>query len=150
MIEFASTLIITVGSVLLFVYWFHYTCRMILSAKTTRDYACEVASANQLCFLEVRARLQQGASDLDRLRHSLDRDYAVLAYLLKHAASPFAGQSALETTMLGINYRAMRMWYEVTRGLSPQSARQALNEMSMVVAHFANLMGERAVAGSAA
>src|SRR5690242_21902222 len=88
MIELAATIIITASSALLFVYWFRYTCLLILSAKTTRDYAGEVATANQLSFLEVQAELREGAAsaDLDRLHASLERDYAVVSYLLKHAA----------------------------------------------------------------
>ena len=44
MIELVTTVIITVSSVLLFGYWFRYTCLLILSAKTTRDFAGEVAT----------------------------------------------------------------------------------------------------------
>ena len=33
---------------------------------------------------------------------------------------------------------------------SPTAARKALEEMSMVVAHFANAMGQQAAAGAAA
>ena len=54
MIELVTTVIITASSVLLFGYWFRYTCLLILSAKTTRDFAGQVAAANQLGFLEVQ------------------------------------------------------------------------------------------------
>src|SRR5689334_11081081 len=87
MTELIATVIITTSSVALFAYWFRYTCLLILSAKTTRDYAASVASANQLAFLQVQSVLRdRGAEDLDSLRDSLDRDYKVLTYLLKHAA----------------------------------------------------------------
>ena len=46
MFETATTILIIVGSMLLFGYWFRYTCLLILSAKTTRDYAGEVAAAS--------------------------------------------------------------------------------------------------------
>jgi len=151
MMEFVATVIIATSSVALFAYWFRYTCLLILSAKTTRDYAVSVATANQLGFLEVQAVLRDPiAADLDQLKDALDRDYRVLTYLLKHAANPSSGDAAIEKRMLEINYKLMGAWYSACRRFSPAAAYRALDEMSSVVAHFANSMGERAVAGAAA
>jgi hypothetical protein len=142
MIELAATVIITASSVLLFGYWFRYTCLLILSAKTTRDYAGEVATANQLGFLEVQSALHVAASaEFDRLQASLDRDYKLLTYLIHHAAGA-QGEASLEVRMLQLNYRLAGIWYRTSRRLSPAAARRALEEMSQVVAHFANAMGE--------
>jgi hypothetical protein len=52
--------------------------------------------------------------------------------------------------MLAIHYRLMGVWYAVGSHVSPTAARQALEEMSMVVAHFANSIGEAAASPSAA
>jgi hypothetical protein len=151
MMEFVATVIIASSSVALFAYWFRYTCLLILSARTTRDYAVSVATANQLGFLEVQAVLRDPiAADLDQLKDALDRDYKVLTYLLKHAANPSSGDAAIEKRMLEINYKLMGAWYSASRRFSPAAACRALDEMSSVVAHFANSMGERAVAGAAA
>jgi len=148
MIELLATTLITLSSVALFGYWFRYTCLLILSTKTAQDYAGQVAAANQLGFLEVRAQLQTNASNLDRLRDALDRDYAVLSGLLKKAGS--LEQSALEKRMLETNYRVMHAWYGVSRHFSAAAAARALDEMSQVVAHFANVMGESAACSAAA
>jgi hypothetical protein len=150
MLELVATGIITASSIFLFAYWFRYTCLLILSAKTTRDYAAEVAAANQLGFLEVQSQLCQNVPQLDRLRDSLDRDYSVLVYLLQHASNTSSGQEALEKRMLKINYRVVRAWYSVSRRFSPAAAARAIEEMSLVVAHFANSMGERSAASAAA
>jgi len=151
MTETLATIAIIASSMLLFGYWFRYTCLLILSARTARDYAGEVALANQLSFLEVQARLREpAASDLARLRDLLDRDYAVVRYLLKHASRPVQGESSLEAVMLGVNYRLMQAWYAMSRRVSTSAACRALDEMSMVVAHFANTMGERSAEFSAA
>lgn len=151
MIELMATVIITAGSVLLFGYWFRYTCLLILSARTTRDYAAQVATANQLNFPAVQSMLRDTAiADLDRLKDSLDRDYKVLTYLLKNSANPGTGEDAIEKHMLEIDYRMMRAWYSVSRQFSPAAAMRALDEMSVVVAHFANSMGERSAVGAAA
>jgi hypothetical protein len=150
MMELIATAVITASSVLLFAYWFRYTCLLILSARTTRDYAASVAQANQLGFLNVQARLQEGALDLDVLKTALDRDYEVVTYLLKHASNAVDGEDSMEKRMLEINYRLMNGLYSVSRKFSPTVAARAIEEMSQVVAHFANSMGERASAGAAA
>ena len=67
MIELISTVIITASSVLLFGYWFRYTCLLILSAKTARDFAGQVAAANQLGFLDVQNQLRGASVNLDSL-----------------------------------------------------------------------------------
>jgi hypothetical protein len=149
MIELVATVIITVSSVLLFGYWFRYTCLLILSAKTARDFAGEVATANQLGFPEVQSQLRGHVADLGRLCDALDRDYAVLSKLMQQAGSSSAEGSFIEERMLAINYNLTRAWYRVSRHVSAAAARQALEEMSMMVAHFANVMGEQA-AGAAA
>lgn len=146
MIELVTTLVITASSVLLFGYWFRYTCLLILSAKTAQDYARQVAHANQLSFLQAQSELTSGAPNLDRLRTQLDRDYAVLERLLKASS----GDSFIENRMLGINYHVMGMWYRLSSGFSVVAARRALEEMSMVVAHMANAVGENAACSAAA
>jgi hypothetical protein len=149
MIELIGTIGITASSVLLFGYWFRYTCLLILSAKTARDYAAEVATANQLSFLQVQSQLRtQTAVELDALEKALNRDYATIKYLLEHSAALPAIQGSLEKRMLEIDYRLMRAWYRVSRSFSAAAARRAVEEMSLVVAHFANAMGERAAAAA--
>jgi hypothetical protein len=149
MIELVVTAVFTASSILLLAYWFRYTCLLIMSAKTTRDYAVSVATANQLGFLDVQAQLCEAAPDLDPLKAALDRDYKVLTYLLKHAANG-AEEGAIEKRMLEIDYRVMSAWYSVSRRFSQSAASHAIEEMALVVAHFANAMGERSSVGAAA
>lgn len=143
MIELITTVIITASSILLFGYWFRYTCLLILSAKTARDFAGQVAAANQLGFLEVQTQLRSASVNLDSLRDTLDRDYAVLSSMLKQVSGSSAEGSSLETSMLAVNYRVMRSWSQVIGVFSPTAACKALEEMSMVIAHFANAMGQQ-------
>jgi hypothetical protein len=151
MIELLVTFIIISSSFLLFGYWFRYTCLLILSARTTRDYAASVAMVNQLRFIDVQSQLRSRAgANLERLKESLDRDYSVLTYLLNHAAIGSRGDAAMETRMLVIDYRIMQACYRVSSKLSPAVACRALNEMSQVVAYFANPMGERSALSAAA
>ena len=149
MLELIVTLVITVSSVLMFGYWFRYTCLLILSAETTRDYAADIATANQLSFLQVQAELRsEQPADLNRLQASLDRDLAVVTYLIQHASAQ--GEWGMEARMLKLNYRLMSTWCSVSQRFSPEAGRRALDEMSMIVSHFANSLGEQAAAGAAA
>jgi hypothetical protein len=120
-----------------------------LSAKTAHDYTTDVAYSNQLGFPAVQAQLQQGnSSDLDRLRAALDNDFRIVRGLMKSVPNAGEAQSALETQMLAINYRVMSAWYGVARHVSESAAARALEEMSLVVAHFANQMGEQAASAA--
>ena len=146
MLELIVTVLITVSSALLFGYWFRYTCLLILSARTTRDYAAEIAQVNQLSFLQVQAELRSQPVELDRLQAALDRDYAVINNLIQSSS----GDWGTEDRMLQLNYRLMGAWCAVSRRFSAEMGRQALDEMSTIIAHFANGLGERAAVGAAA
>jgi hypothetical protein len=143
MIETIPTIIPTLSSFLLFVYWFRYACFLILAAKTTRDYSGAVAAANQLDFPNVRSKLPDPNADLDRLKDALDRDYEILLYLLKKGAHPPTGEAAIEKRMLEIYFGLMRGSYRATSHFWPATACRALGEMSIVLTHFANAIGER-------
>ncbi len=140
-----SSLIIVVSAAL-FVYWFRYTCVLILNTQTTKDFTGEVATANQLSFTELRdglENLESGA--LDAAQRSLERDYEVVSSLLRQAADFQVGGDSIEEMILRIDFRIMKAWYGFSRKISEAASRTALEEMSQVVAHFANQVGERAV-----
>jgi len=143
-----ASILIIVFSAVLFVYWFRYTCLLILSTKTTKDYTSLVASANQLELLETQESLRMGVEPerLDGLRASLENDYRVLTSLLRHAAEFQIGGYNIEQRMLMVDFACMQLWYGVCRRFSQSQAHQTLDEMSSIVSHFANAMGERGAA----
>ncbi len=143
-----SILIIGV-SLALFAYWFRYTCLLILTAKTATDYTSEVAEANQLYFRQVQNVLSSDAvRSFAQLEAKLNRDYAMLSRLMQQAGSQTVGDDTLEQHMLRADYQIMRTWHRVSRTMWPAQSIKALEEMSLVVAHFANSMGERGCATS--
>jgi hypothetical protein len=148
MLELIVTVVISASSVLLFGYWFRYTCLLILSARTTRDYAADIARVNQLSFLQVQSALSNQSTELDSLKAALDRDYSLITNLIQNAAGQ--GEWGMEDRMLQLNYRLMGAWCAISRPFSAEMARQALDEMSNIIGHFANSMGERAAIGAAA
>jgi hypothetical protein len=140
-----SSIFILVFSAILFVYWFRYTCVLMLQSKTAQDYSARVVEANQLSYPSVEFRLSEADwdRDLGELVSSLKRDYRLLSYLLKHAAGLEVGGSTLEQRMLMIDFRIMQSWCKASRYFSPALSRAALREMAQVLHNFANTMGER-------
>jgi hypothetical protein len=135
--------VLTASSVALFCYWFRYGCLLILASEMARDYSEEVAEANRLSFPEVRSRLRKhDVSDLDSLHQCLEADLAIIAYLLEHTPT-IGSDTRLEEAMLKVHYRTMSAWFLLTRSLPGETAARALEEMSRVVAHLANQLGER-------
>jgi hypothetical protein len=140
-----NVLIVAV-SLLLLLYWFRYTCLLLLRTKPVRDYSKQVAAANQLRFVEVRGSLAMGEAvqPLDKLEQMLERDYRLVMYLMRHAANFRAGGSEIERRLLMLDFTIMKMVYRLSMHISPAQARHPLEEMTHIIAHFANAMGERA------
>jgi hypothetical protein len=153
----ASILIIAISTVLFF-YWFRYTCMLILSTRTSKDYTGDVATLNQLQFLQVQGALRESVSSeglaLDKLVNALENDFNLVSLLLRQAAQLTsdgeADDASLEHYLLRLDFWAMGIWFRVTRQISRSAALGALHEMSMVVGHFANAFGERAAQGARA
>lgn len=145
----ASVLIISVSLVLL-IYWFRYTCLLLLNANTAFGHAGSMARANRLAFPHVQKALetQPDEAALDALYQSLENDHRIILYLLRHSAG--FELPAVEQTMLVLDYRMMRLWYQFSRRGSIERARQALVEMSQVLAYFSDKMGEHAAQHAAA
>ena len=134
--------VLVASSAVLFCYWFRYSCLLILAAESSHDYTAEIAEANQLAFPEVCARLRQhDATALAYLHQSLERDFAVLARLLEQTHKAIF-DPCFEEVMLTIHFRTMSASFYLTRRRFPTSAADALEEMTRVVTHLANQLGE--------
>ena len=140
-----STIIIAV-SVVLFVYWFRYSCMLILNTKTIQSYAADVARSKQLNFLRVQQSLAVvEASGLENLRVDLQQDYRKISGLLSNglARNDEAGDGyVLERAMLGMKFRWLNVQCALASRHSQRIARAALLEMSQIVEHHANAFGE--------
>jgi len=141
-----SSALIIAFSIVLLIYWFRYCCILLLR-NAQQEMASVSAVDAQFSFAHVRERLRT-EPELDALHRSLDRDYALLAYLLEHAVG--LGPTSLEDRLLVLDYRVMQGWYRLTRSAAPAQARRALEEMATVLGLLAGKMGERALAQSQA
>jgi hypothetical protein len=145
------SLIMSGVSVGLFLYWLRYTCQLILSSKSTRDYTRDVAAANDLRFLQVQQDLAQVRErfELDTLQSKVENDYRLLTYLLVHGPAFLANGDRLEQIVLMLNFRLLKTYYAMTSPISVSNGKRALQEMTQVVGYFANRMGERSAYAAA-
>ena len=134
-------------SVALFCYWFRYGCLLILT-EAPHNYTEEVVEANQLSFPEVRSSLRRhDFTDLGSLHKCLERDFAIISYLLEHTPVNNADPS-FDDAMVKVHFRAMSACFRLTPRNLHGFAANALEEMSLVVAHLANQFGERTAAAA--
>lgn len=132
-----GSVLIIAFSLVLFVYWFRYSCLLLL-----RSHAGQQVAASRFHCASAHQELKAG-TELDRLHQSLDRDYRVLTYLFKHAAGLELEQ--LEYRLLVLDYKVMRGWYRLTKSAAPQQAKRALGEMADVLNVLVGRIGQSGV-----
>jgi hypothetical protein len=136
-----ASILIIAFSLALLVYWFRYSCILLLRNQSELAASSLAAADHRFHILEVQVRLRT-EQQLDSLHTSLQRDYQVLTYLLQHAAG--LELSSFEDRLLVLDYKVMRWWYQLTRLAAPDRARQALSEMALVLGILAGKIDERA------
>jgi hypothetical protein len=139
-----TSLVIIILSLAMFVYWFRYSCILILESNWSEEQAQVVALQNGLCFGSIEDSLARAdtAQSMDRVKDSLDRDLdRVLALLSKCPSVQETGHS-LESRILMADYRFMTAWYAATRSIAGPKAQSALREMASVVGYLAGECGD--------
>ena len=140
-----ASILIIIASTVLFVYWFRYTCLLVLAQKSSTEFTLKVASTIRLSFPQVEAALQAAprTAALDRLHQGLENDFRILTVLLSQAT----GSDSIEHRILAIDYKVMQVWYKLTRTHGNLFlARQALSEMTSILGFFAEELGQSAAA----
>jgi hypothetical protein len=133
-----SGILIISLSVLLFVYWFRYSCLLLLRSGLERS-----AVATEDDRFNV-ARVLEGLKsngELGSLERALQRDYHVLTYLIEHAAD--LELASVENRILLFDYKLMRLWSHLTRTAAPEQSRRALSEMASILGVLVRKMGEQ-------
>src|SRR5262245_49156911 len=111
---FASILIISISLVLL-VYWFRYSCILLLRGYAEQSAA--PAGDNRFNFGATKSGLSQEA-ELGAFHEALLRDYQLITYLLENA--PGLELSSFEDRLLLWDCKAMQFWYRLTRVAAPE------------------------------
>jgi hypothetical protein len=131
--------LIILFSVVLFVYWFRYSCLLILQNRTISS--TQYASSAALSSPSVQERLKspESINTLDQLHRDLSNDYRIICFLLR--CSVENDVDAIERRLLMLDYWILQAWYSVSRRAAPLQARRALEEMSTIVTYFASSVG---------
>jgi hypothetical protein len=133
-----ASILILVFSAVLLVYWFRYSCVLLLRSAAERN---EVPMSDERFNIAMVLNRVRTARDLGPLERALDRDYHMLTYLLKHAAD--LELASIENRMLILDYKLMRVWYRLTRTIAPDQSRKALAEMASVLGAVARQTGQQ-------
>ncbi len=135
-----TSIIIIVLSAAMFVYWFRYTCLLILTAKTPADHSGEITRSHRMQFAKVRVALgEAGELETGKVQDLLNRDYKLIAHLARTA-----NVQSVESAILKIDYRLMGVWCSLAGRVAPGQARRALLEMSSIIGYMTNLVGQSA------
>jgi hypothetical protein len=134
------SIIITAFSFGLLLYWFRYSCILLLR-NSIRETRTAAAVNSQFSFRQVSEQLRS-AVPMDGFERALERDYHLLTYLIEHAAG--LDLNSIEDRLLVLDYRVMQWYFRVTRSAAPESARRALAEMADVLGVLAGRLDERA------
>jgi len=135
-----ASIIIAAFSFALLLYWFRYSCILMLR-NSSMELATTVVADSQFSCRQVK-ELLRGNTELDGLERALDRDYRLATYLIEHAVG--LDLNSVEDRLLVLDYRIMQWYFRVTRSAAPQRARRALAEMADVVGVLAGRLDERA------
>jgi hypothetical protein len=130
-----ASLLIIAASLVLLVYWFRYTCLLLL-----RNSPAPALSAETSTLSHVQVLREPGAA-LDPLHRALDRDYRLISYVVQHAAG--IEINPLERHLLTADFHFMAFWFRLVRGVAPGAARKALEEMSSILCFFDGRIGRQ-------
>ena len=131
-------ILIIAFSVVLFVYWFRYSCLLLLRNAAERSTtAIEDERFNVARVIE--GLKSQG--ELNSLERALERDYHVLTYLIEHATD--LELASIENHILLLDYKLMRIWSHLTRTAAPKQSRRALTEMASILGVLVCKMAEQ-------
>jgi hypothetical protein len=138
--DMLASILIIGFSLVLFVYWFRASCKLLLTSHAEQATVNE-ASDNRFSFPHVQEVLRTGG-ELGALDRLLNHDFQVLTYLRLHGANLDAG--SFEDHLLIFDYRIMRWYFRLMNRTAPAQARNALSEMATVVGVLAYKMGTQA------
>jgi hypothetical protein len=134
-----ASILILAFSLVLLVYWFRYSCLLLIRGHKTPHQAMPAAS--RFSIGAVQHGLELGEA-IDPLHASLQRDYQLLMYLVEHASG--LDLESFEDRLLVLDYRIMQRWYGLMRALFPAQARGTLSEMASILAILVDRMGAQA------
>jgi hypothetical protein len=146
-----TSFVIMALSLAMFVYWFRYSCVLILESDWNEEQARSLAFENELSFHKTETELSEAVDtqSMDGIRDSLTRDLDYVRRLMVSGDGNQETGPSLESRMLMVDYKLMKAWYAVARATSKPKAQEALRSMSRIISYMAGEVGDRMAASRA-
>jgi hypothetical protein len=136
-----TSIVIIVLSLALFLYWFRYSCLLILESRLNEEEAQARGGNDSPQNIDAHwdRQLAQASSlsDLQQVRHALDQDLRLIQNLVHRHNGEQTTAPSLESRLLLINYRLLQLSVAFSQLFSVPKALSALREMSRIVGYLA-------------
>ena len=139
---------ILVLSTALFAFYVQTLCDKVLRREFNRAYFLDVANAIELEFPRLRQALSTGAPmSYSQIQFALKCDYSMLTYLVRNGDSNQHGCPWQERLLMG--YFSLLLLILPVRYALHFREKQAVMKLTVILRHFANLVGERVLSHEA-
>ena len=133
---------ILILSTALLVFYVQTLCEKVLRREFNRAYFQDVVNSIEMEFPRLRQALSTGAPiSYSQIQLALKSDYSMLTYLVKNGDSRQPGFSWQERLLMGY-FRLLLLILPVRYALH-FGEKQAVMKLTVILRHFANLVGER-------
>src|SRR5574340_112697 len=137
-----SSIVILIFSTALFIFYIQTICEKVLRREFSRAYFQDVLNALDLEFPRLRQALSAKVPmSYSQIQLALKCDYFTLTYLLKNGNPKQRRFSGQERLLLGY-FRLLLLLLPVRYAFHLRE-RQAAMKLTLILHHFANLVGER-------
>lgn len=144
-----SAFAILILSTALFFFYIQTLCDKILRRELSRPYFREILGAIELDYPRVRKALSVNApTDYLQMRLALKCDFLALTYLVKNA-NPRRRRFSAQEKILVVYFRVLLFWLAFRHVLHFRE-KECVIQLTVILRHFANLVGERIDSISAA
>jgi hypothetical protein len=139
---------ILVFSTALFIFYVQTLCEKVLRREFSRAYFQDVLNALDLEFPRLRQAITAGVDvGYPQIRLALKSDYFTLKYLLKHG-NPKQRHFSFQERLLISYFRVLFIVLPVRYAFHFRE-RQGVMKLTVILHHFANLVGERVISATA-
>jgi hypothetical protein len=143
-----SSIGILVFSTALFIFYLQTLCERVLRREFSRAYFQDVLNAIDLEFPRLRQAITAGVDvGYPQIRLALKSDYLTLNYLLKNG-NPKQRHFSWQERLLISYFRVLFLVLPV-RYTFHFRERQGVMKLTVILHHFANLVGERVISATA-
>lgn len=137
-----SSITILILSTALFIFYIQTLCEKVLRREFSRPFFQDVLNTLDLEFPRLREALSANSPvSYEQIHLALKCDYATLTYLIKNG-NPNRSRFSWQERLL-ISYFRLLLLALPVRHVCHFHEKQAVMKLTVILHHFANLVGER-------